>query len=96
MFHKLALGLVAAAALVGATASMPTAASARGSHGHGHGHGHHGGWHHGGHHGWHHRHWGGGPRFYVGSPAYYRGGCYVRRLVPSPWGPRWRTVNRCY
>ena len=24
------------------------------------------------------------------------GGCYVRRLVPTPWGPRWRLVNRCY
>jgi hypothetical protein len=49
------------------------------------GHGWHGGW------GW------GGPRFYVGGPAYYGyGGCYVRRLVPTPWGPRWRLVNRCY
>jgi hypothetical protein len=42
-------------------------------------------------HGW------GGPRFFVGGPAYYGyGGCYVRRLVPTPWGPRWRLVNRCY
>lgn len=49
----------------------------------------HGGWHHG---------WGwGAPRFYVGGPAYYGyGGCYVRQLVPTPWGPRWRLVNRCY
>ena len=49
--------------------------------------GHGGGW------GW------GGPRFFVGGPAYYSygyGGCYLRRLVPSPWGPRWRLVNRCY
>ena len=38
--------------------------------------------------------WGwGGPRFYVGS---FDGGCYVRRLVATPWGLRWRTVNRCY
>jgi hypothetical protein len=47
-----------------------------------------GGWHGG----WH------GPRF-VGGPAYYAGGydgCYVRRLVGTPWGPRWRLVNRCY
>jgi len=30
-------------------------------------------------------------------PAYYGyGGCYVRQLVPTPWGPRWRLVNRCY
>ncbi len=47
-----------------------------------------------------HRGWGwgwGGPRFYVGTPAYYGyGGCYVRRLVPTPWGPRWQLVNRCY
>ena len=42
----------------------------------------------------------GGPRFFVGGPAYYGGygygGCYVRRLVPTPWGPRWRLINRCY
>jgi len=48
--------------------------------------------------GWHHG-WGGGPRIVVGGPAYYGGGyggCYVRRLVPTPWGPRWRLINRCY
>jgi hypothetical protein len=46
-------------------------------------HGWHGGWH--------------GPRFYAGGPAYYGyGGCYVRRLVPTPWGPRWRLISRCY
>ena len=28
--------------------------------------------------------------------GYGYGGCYVRRLVPTPWGPRWRLVNRCY
>lgn len=50
-------------------------------------HGWHGGWHHGWHHGW------GGPRFVVGG---LDGGCYVRRLVSTPWGLRWRTVNRCY
>jgi hypothetical protein len=39
----------------------------------------------------------GGPRVVVAGPAYYGyGGCYVRRLVPTPWGPRWRLVNRCY
>ena len=31
---------------------------------------------------------------YVGGYGY--GGCYVRRLVPTPWGPRWRLINRCY
>jgi len=55
-----------------------------------------GGWHGGGWHGgW------GGPRFFVGGPRFYGGygyggGCYVRQLVGTPWGPRWRLVNRCY
>ena len=80
MLRKLSLVAVAAASL-GVAALAPTSASAWG--------GWHGGWHHG---------WGwGGPRF-VGGPAYAYGygGCYVRRLVPTPWGPRWRLVNRCY
>jgi opacity protein-like surface antigen len=85
MLRKLALTLVAAASL-GAAALAPTSASAWYGGG-----GWHGGWHHG---------WGwGGPRFFVGGPVYYGGGyggCYVRRLVPTPWGPRWRLVNRCY
>ena len=82
MLRKLALTLIAAVSL-GAAAMAPTSASAWG------GHGWHGGWHHGG--------WGfGGPRFYVGGPSYGYGGCYARRLVPTPWGPRWRLVNRCY
>jgi hypothetical protein len=86
MLRKLSLAAVAAAAL-GAAALAPTSASA-------------GGWHH--HHGWRHHHhhhgWGWGPRVYVGGPAYFGGygGCYVRRLVPTPWGPRWRLVNRCF
>ena len=75
------LSLVAvAAAALGAAALAPTSASAWG-----------GGWHRG--YGW------GGPRVFVGGPAYYGGGyggCYARRLVPTPWGPRWRLVNRCY
>ena len=82
MLRKLSLVAVAAASL-GAAALAPTSASAWG------GHGWHGGWHGG---------WG-GPRFYVGGPAFYGygyGGCYVRQLVPTPWGPRWRLVNRCY
>lgn len=83
MLRKLSLVAVAAASL-GAAALAPTSASAWGGHGF-----HHGGWHHGG--------WGfGGPRVYVGGPSYAYGGCYVRRLVPTPWGPRWRLVNRCY
>jgi hypothetical protein len=83
MLRKLSLVAVAAASL-GAAALAPTSASAWGGHGW-----HHGSWHHGG--------WGfGGPRFYVGGPSYAYGGCYARRLVPTPWGPRWRLINRCY
>jgi hypothetical protein len=75
------LSLVAiAAASLGVAALAPTSASAWG-----------GGWHGGYHHGW----W--GPRYYFGAPVSYGyGGCYMRQLVPTPWGPRWRLVNRCY
>lgn len=85
MFRKLALMVAASAALATATLA-PTSASAWGHGWHG------GGWHGGWHGGW------GGPRFVVGGPVYYGGygGCYVRRLVPTPWGPRWRLINRCY
>ncbi|HEX2632264.1 MAG TPA: sulfur globule protein precursor [Bradyrhizobium sp.] len=83
MLRKLSLVAVAAASLA-AAGLAPTSASAFGGFHGGHGF-HHGGW------GW------GGPRFFVGGPAFYGyGGCYVRRLVPTPWGPRWRLVNRCY
>ena len=80
MLRKLSLVAIAAASL-GAAFLAPTSASAWGGHG-----------------GWHR--WG-GPRIVVGGPAYYGGGyayggCYVRRLVGTPWGPRWRLVNRCY
>jgi len=84
MLRKLSLIAVAAASL-GAAALAPTSASAWGG-------GWHGGWHGGWRGGW-------APRVYVGGPAYYNlgyGGCYVRRLVPTPWGPRWQLVNRCY
>lgn len=89
MFRKLSLVALAAASL-GVAALAPTSASAwGGGHGEWHGGGWHGGW--------------GGPRFYVGGPRYYGygggygyGGCYVRQLVPTPWGPRWRLINRCY
>jgi hypothetical protein len=80
MLRKLGLVGVAAASL-GAAALAPTSASAW----------HGGGWHRGG--------WG-GPPVIVGGPAYYGsygyGGCTVRRLVPTAWGPRWRLINRCY
>jgi hypothetical protein len=91
MFRKLLLAAAAALSL-GVAALAPTSASAWGG-------GWHGGYHPGWHAGFYHRPygWGYGPRFYVGGPAYgYGGGCYVRRLVPSPWGPHWRLVNRCY
>lgn len=51
-------------------------------------------WHH--HHGWHGHHHGHHhfrPHFYVGGGY---GGCYVRRLVATPWGYKYRLVNRCY
>jgi hypothetical protein len=82
MLRKLSLAAIAAASM-GVAALAPTSASAWD------------GWHGGWHRGWY------GPRFYVGGPVYPAygygyGGCYVRRVVPTPWGPRWRLVNRCY
>jgi hypothetical protein len=89
MLRKLSLVALAAASL-GVAALAPTSASAWGGW-HGGGAGWHGGW---------HRGWA-APRVYVGGPGYYgygygHGGCYERRLVPTPWGPRWRLINRCY
>jgi len=84
MLRKFSLVALAAASL-GAAALAPTSASAWGAW--------HGGWHNG---------LGfGAPRVFVGGPVYYGygygyGGCYVRRLVPTPWGPRWRLFSRCY
>jgi hypothetical protein len=99
MFRKLSLVVLAAAAL-GTAALAPNSASAFGGGFHGggfHGGGFHGGGFHGG---WHGGGWG-GRRFFVGGPGYYGygygyGGCTVRQLVPTPWGPRWRLINRCY
>jgi hypothetical protein len=85
MLRKLGFAIVAAASL-GVAALAPTSASAFAGHG-----GWHSGWHGGG---WHRGFGWGGPGLYVGGPYY--GGCWVRRLVPTPWGPRWRVVNRCY
>jgi hypothetical protein len=80
MLRKLALGLVAAASL-SAIALAPTAASAGGGWG--------GGW--GG--GFHH-HWGHGFGIgFVGGGV--DDGCYVTKLVPTPFGYRMRTVNIC-
>jgi hypothetical protein len=82
MFRKITLALVAAASL-SAMALAPTAASA-GWKGGGWG----GGWHH------HHHHGFGGLGFVGGG---YGGGdgCYQSRLVPTPFGPRFRLVNVC-
>jgi hypothetical protein len=74
------LSLAAVAAVALGAALVPTSASAHW----------YGGW------GFHGYGWG-APRFFVGGPVSYGyGGCYVRRLVPTPWGPRWRLINRCY
>lgn len=81
MFRKLIIACAATAAL-GAAALAPTAASAGG-----------GGWHgYHGHHGWH---GGFGVGFY--GPRYVSGpDCYVvKRLVDTPYGPRWRRVTVC-
>jgi hypothetical protein len=82
MLRKLALGLVAAASL-GIAAFAPTSASAY-SDGPHYRSGHHGFGVHRGWHGWR------------GSHARFRHrGCIQQRLVPTPWGPRYRTVNVC-
>jgi hypothetical protein len=46
--------------------------------------------------GWRHHHhfWGGGFRFHTPAFVSYRG-CYVKRVVPTPWGPRVRLFNVC-
>lgn len=83
MFRKLVIALGATAAL-GLAALAPTTASAHPGHG----------WH--GHHGHHGHHWRGGFGFGF-YPAYVGGSdCYVvRRLVRTPYGPRWRRVTVC-
>lgn len=70
----------AAAAALSATALIPTTASAHG-------------WKHHHHHGGFHHNWHGGPSFIV-SGGY--GGCYVKRLVETRYGLRYRVVNVCY
>ena len=82
MLRKLVLGLAAVAAL-STTAMISTEASAKGWKG---------GWHH--HH--HQGHWGGGYGLYVGGYGPGYGSCYVKRLVPTPYGMRYRVVNVCY
>lgn len=50
------------------------------------------GWKYHHHHGFHGHYWG-GPKFIV-SGGY--GGCYVKRLVQTPYGLRYRVVNVCF
>jgi hypothetical protein len=84
MFRKLALGLVAAASL-GAAAIAPTAASAWDGGPHHRGYDNYRPYHgFGMNRGWHRSHAYFGPR-----------GCIQQRLVPTPYGPRYRTVNVC-
>ena len=36
------------------------------------------------------------PCVYPAAPVSYGyGNCYVRELWQTPWGPRWRLINRC-
>jgi len=79
MLRKVTLALVAAASL-SAMALAPTAASAKPWGG---------GW--GG--GFHHHHW--GPGFGIGFVGGGYNDCYRTRLVATPFGYRYRTVNVC-
>lgn len=89
MIRKIAFTLAAVAAL--GTASLVTSTT-EASAGWKHKHHHH-------HHGHGHGHWRGGGFGFYGGPVYAAGygyGCYVRRVVATPWGPRVRRVNVCY
>ncbi|GIK79036.1 MAG: hypothetical protein KJZ73_08115 [Pseudorhodoplanes sp.] len=46
---------------------------------------------------WHKHHWGHG-KIYFGGPAYvaYGHGCWVKRWVDTPYGPRLRRIYVCY
>jgi hypothetical protein len=80
MFHKVTLGLIAAASL-GAAALAPVSASA---------HGFHGGW------GWRHGGFGHGfyrgPGLYINTVT---DDCLQQRMVQTRHGLRLRTVNVC-
>jgi hypothetical protein len=84
--------LAVAAAIALGTASIATGAVAAPHGGGGHvghiGGGLHGGGYRGGWHGG----WGG---LYAYGGPWYGDGCWVRRLVPTPFGLRWRLVNVC-
>ena len=42
----------------------------------------------------HHHHWRPAVRFFS-APVIYDS-CFVRRVVPTPFGPRVEWINRCY
>lgn len=46
---------------------------------------------------WHKHHWGHG-KIYFGGPTYvaYGHGCWVKRWVDTPYGPRLRRIYVCY
>lgn len=81
MFRKVMFALTAVTAL-GAAALTPSAADAgwKGKH-------------------WQKHHWG-YKHFYYGGPAYaaygYGYGCWVKRWVDTPYGPRLRRIYVCY
>lgn len=82
MFRKMIFALAATVA-IGAAALTPTTASAGG-----------------GGKGWHHHkgYWGHGFGFH-GGPIYaggYYGGCWVKKWVDTPFGPRLRRIYVCY
>lgn len=54
-----------------------------------------GGWHHK-HHNHHHGHW--KKPFYYGGPSYvaYDYGCWTKRWVKTPWGPKLKRTYICY
>jgi hypothetical protein len=83
MIRKLAIAFAAVAAIGTATLTASTTPAAAGHGWSGHHHRHH-------HHGWYRP----GVRFY--GPAFAYGGCHVKRVVGTPWGPRVRWVNICH
>jgi hypothetical protein len=81
MIRKVLFALTALTVL-GTAAIVPTAASAKGGKGGGGYNHHHGGW---------------GNSIYIGGPAYaYAGGCWTKRWVDTPFGPRLKRVYVCY
>jgi len=82
MFRKSLLAL-SAITVIGAAALAPTAASAGG------------GWKHHGHHGWGHGYGYGYGASYVGYTGYGYG-CWVKKWIDTPFGPRLKRIYVCY